>query len=219
MLNIGHMKKEYNKSANDETSSAYATNGYYDASIMYYDVDEAIVKRKWVSLFISSGMSSGNSSALSNYNGMGDLSFTAGIRPVITLKLDEVEKLDDNSKSEIIDESKNNDNVINNEQNINDNNYITNDKQNNNYYNISNGKKDDKTNELENIDDNIEEVNNYYNSGNKAGSKNKLVKYIIIAIVVLNIAIIGQVILSLFIIKNMKKIKVRKKKYRSRRLI
>lgn len=207
-------KKEYNKSANDETSSAYATNGYYDASIMYYDVDEAIVKRKWVSLFISSGMSSGNSSVLSNYNGMGDLSFTAGIRPVITVKLDTVEKIDDNSKNEIIDESKINDRKINNEQNINDNNHITNDNQNrtNSYYNISNGKKDDKTNELENIDDNIEEVNNYYNSGNKAGSKNKLVKYIIIAIVVLNIAIIGQVILSLFIIKNMKKIKVRKKK-------
>lgn len=211
-------KKDYNKKAVDDTSSPYATNAYYDASIMYYDINESTIQRKWVSLYISSGLNSGGISTLSAYNGMGDLSFTAGIRPVITLKLDSVKKIDDSKKDEIINNSKSNQDKMSNEQQNNDNSYITSDNTKtteNNYYTIinKNVKKSKKSNDngngnevTNNDEDNIEdeeEVNKYYNESK--GNDNKLVKYIIIAIIILNVAVLAQIIISTFIIKNLKK--------------
>lgn len=204
-------KKDYNKKAVNDTSSPYATNAYYDASIMFYDINESSIQRRWVSLYISSGLNSGGNAPFSNYNGTGDLSFTAGIRPVITLKLDSVKKLDDDKVNEVINNSKSNQNKMSNEQMINSNSYITKDHTtDNNYFNIINRKakksNDDSGNELSNDEKSIEtdkdEVNEYHNESN--GKNDKLVKYIIIAIVVLNLAIIVQIIISTFIIKNIK---------------
>lgn len=212
-------KKDYNKKAVDDTSSPYATNAFYDASIMYYDINESIIQRKWVSLYISSGLNSGGNSTLSAYNGTGDLSYTAGIRPVITIKVDDVEKVSEEEKDNIINEEKQQQQNINNEQQNNSETNVTNDTTRNvtnNYIQVIDKKNDKNSkNELENNsindEDNTENVNNYYVTSSKKGNQNKLVKYIIIAIVVLNIAILGQIILSVFIIKNMKKIKRRKK--------
>lgn len=190
-------KKQYNKKAVDETSSPYATNGYYDASIMYFDLDTNSVERKWVSLYVSTSLSSGNRSFLTGYNGFGDLSFTAGIRPIITLKLDSVEKLNEEDKKNAIDSSKNN--IIEN-QNGNGTNYIT----------------EDNTDNIENNENNIDinnesEINNYYNNYGSKNKNRKLIKYIIMAIVVLNVGLLAQIILSILIIKKMKLIKRRKK--------
>ena len=211
--------KDYNKKAIDDTSSPYAANAYYDASLMYYDLNESVIQRKWVSLYIFSGLTSGGNSILSSNNGNGDLSFTAGIRPVITLKIDAVKKISEDEKDSIIDNEKSQQQKIDDEQKNNSDKYVTNDRQKsviNNYTNIirKNDNKDSKNNEnvIEGNDkDYNEEVNNYYNENSKKGSTNKLVKYIIIAIVVLNVAILGQVVLSVFIIKNIKNIKKRKK--------
>lgn len=213
-------KKDYNKKAVDDTSSPYATNAYYDASIMYYDMNESMIQRKWVSLYISSGLNSGGNSTLSNYNGTGDLSYTAGIRPVITIKIDDIEKVSEEEKNNIINEEKNQQNNISNEQQNNSEKNVTNDSTRNvtnNYINVID--KKDNSNNKDNVNGsgnsidskNNDEVNNNYITSNSKGNQNKLVKYIIIALIVLNIAIIGQVILSVFIIKNMKKNKRVKK--------
>ena len=213
-------KKDYNKKAVDDTSSSYATNAYYDASIMYYDMNESMIQRKWVSLYISSGLNSGGNSTLSNYNGTGDLSYTAGIRPVITIKIDDIEKVSEEEKNNIINEEKNQQNNISNEQQNNSEKNVTNDSTRNvtnNYINVID--KKDNSNNKDNVNGsgnsidskNNDEVNNNYITSNSKGNQNKLVKYIIIALIVLNIAIIGQVILSVFIIKNMKKNKRVKK--------
>ncbi len=209
-------KKDYNKKANDDTSSPYATNAYYDGSIMYYNIEDKTVTRKWVSLYISSGLNSGSNTTLSD-NGSGDLSFTAGIRPVITLKLDQVEKVDNNSGNGTSSEQEEN---IAKEQQNNSEKYVTNDETTttNNYYTIINNrnnnddnKKNNNNTEISNNQNDIEKdsssneesVNNYY-SKNTNGKHSKWIKYIVIAIILLNIAIICQVVLSVFIIKNIK---------------
>ena len=210
--------KDYNKKATNDTSSPFATNAYYDASIMYYDINESMIQRKWVSLYVSSGLSSGGNTILSQYNGTGDLSFTAGIRPVITLKLDQVKKVSDDEKNNIINDSDEQQKIKEKEQITNSQNNVTNDNTKNvtnNYSNIINNKKNNvdnnKSNNELNDDDNSESINNYYRGTSTKGKSNKIIKYIVIALVVLNIAILGQVVLSAFIIKNIKNIKRRKK--------
>ena len=210
--------KDYNKKAVNDTSSPYATNAFYDASLMYYDINESTIQRKWVSLYISTGLTSGGNSILSVYNGGGDLSFTAGIRPVITLKMDDIQTITDDEMKNIINDDKEKQRAIDNEQKNNSEKYITNDSSKNvknNYTTINrkNDTKDSKDNDKinDNNDEKDSEINNYYNNSNKKKSTNKIVKYIIIALVVLNIAILGQVVLSVFIINNIKNIKRRKK--------
>lgn len=199
-------KKEYNKKSVDDTSSPYDTNGYYQTSVMYYNDDTGSVERSWVSLYISSGSSSGSSSSFSGYNGVGDLSFTAGLRPIITLKLDTVEKIDENTKIDIIDSTKVADEKLNDEQKNNLNNYSKNDIN----HAISNaiGNIDNSQNSVDdaNLDTNGKiNINNYYTEFNGSYKENgKVFKYIIIAIIIINIAIFIQVILSIFIIKNIK---------------
>ena len=200
-------KKQYNKKAVDETSSPYATNGFYDAAILYFDYDTNSVERKWVSLYVSTSLTSGSSSMLTGYNGFGDLSFTAGIRPVISLKLDNVKKLNEEETQNAIESSNKNNNNITKEQKNNSTKYITDDtKKNNEKNNTKNDiTKDDKNTEDNKIDtkDN-NEVNNYYNNHKKKNNNNKIVKYIIITIVILNIALLIQTIFSVLIIKNIK---------------
>ena len=208
-------KKDYNRKSVNDTSSPYAANAFYDASIMYYDLNESTIQRRWVSLYISSGLDSGGGNVFfSAYNGTEDLSYTAGIRPVITLKLDSVKKIDDDKKDEIINNSTSNENKMSNEQMNNSNNYITSDKTTeNNYFTIVNKKvikpkKSSENSDNEKIYNNDdvepkEEVNEYHNQNN--GSGDKLVKYIIIAIIVLNVVLLAQIVISTFIIKNLKK--------------
>ena len=198
-------KKQYNKKSVDETSSPFTLNGYYDVSVMNYNEDTGSVERNWVSLYIMGGSSSGGAS---QYNGIGDLSFTAGLRPIITLKLDTVEKLDNDSKIDIIDSTKADDEKYNNEQQNNSNISITNDK--NMLTNDSDGNATNAfDNNSNNNDDynigNISNINNFYNEYNNLYQSNgKLLKYIIVAIIVFNVAFLIQIILSVFIIKNIK---------------
>ena len=208
-------KKDYNRKSVNDTSSPYAANAFYDASIMYYDLNESTIQRRWVSLYISSGLDSGGGNVFfSAYNGTEDLSYTAGIRPVITLKLDSVKKIDDDKKDEIINNTTSNENKMSNEQMNNSNNYITSDKTTeNNYFTIVNKKVTKVRKSSENGDNGTisnendvepkEEVNEYHNQNN--GSGDKLVKYIIIAIIVLNVVLLAQIVISTFIIKNLKK--------------
>lgn len=184
-------KRQFNKKANDETSSPYNGMGYFNVGIMYYNQENISIEKKWVSLYIAPTSNQDGSLSLSSTNGIGNLSFTAGIRPVITLKLDQVEKLDENTKVEVINESNELDNKINKEQSS------------NNYYNITNydsSDNDDKTS------DSIVKggaVNNYY--GNSNGDDDKLIKYVLIGLIILNVSIIAQVILSAVIFKKIKK--------------
>ena len=177
-------KRQFNKQSTDDTSSPFTGNGYYNVGVMYYDINNTSIEKKWVSLYVAQGINQGNQFFLSGYNGVGELSFTAGIRPVITLKLDQVEKLDESIKNDVINSSTNNDQYISNEQ--------TNNNTNNNVI--------DDTNKIIEKGD----TNNYYNDyGNSEGDD--LIKYILIGLIILNIAIIIQVILSTIIFKKMKK--------------
>ena len=183
-------KRQFNKKANDETSSPYNGMGYFNVGIMYYNQENISIEKKWVSLYIAPVSNQTGVLSLSSTNGVGDLSFTAGIRPVITLKLDQVEKLDDNTKEEIINNSNKNDNKIMKEQESNNNNVI----------NYDSSDENNKNNSVVKGG----AVNNYYDNGGN-GFDDNLIKYVLIGLIILNISIIAQVILSAVIFKKIKK--------------
>lgn len=174
-------KRQFNKKAVEDTSSPYNGNGYFNVGVMYYNYDNAEIEKNWVSLYVAPGQNLSNSFILSGYNGVGELSFTAGLRPIIKLKLSEVTKLDENEKNNVINES--------NEQQKN----LTLEQSNNDENNVTNNNIDNKGN-----------VNNYYNDYGD-DSSDKLIKYILIGLIAINILIFVQVILSTIIFKKMKK--------------
>lgn len=188
-------KKQFNKKSNDETSSPYTGEAYFNVGIMYYDTTNFEITKKWVPLYIAPGTNNNNVFQLSSYNGVGELSFTAGIRPIITVKLSNVIKVDENTKNEIINNSKETESNITKEQET------------NNYYYVidydSNG-DNDKLDDINNTDKKGV-VNNYYNEESDNGEGDKLIKYVLIGLIILNISIIAQVVLSAIIFKKIKK--------------
>ena len=193
MLDIGLIQK--NNLINDETSSPYTGEAYFNVGIMYYDTTNFEITKKWVPLYIAPGTNNNNVFQLSSYNGVGELSFTAGIRPIITVKLSNVIKVDENTKNEIINNSKETESNITKEQET------------NNYYYVidydSNG-DNDKLDDINNTDKKGV-VNNYYNEESDNGEGDKLIKYVLIGLIILNISIIAQVVLSAIIFKKIKK--------------
>ena len=190
-------KKQFNRKANDETSSPYTGEAYFNVGIMYYDNTNLSIEKRLVSLYIAPGTNNNNVFFLSSYNGYGELSFTAGIRPIITLKYDVVEKVDDKTKEDIINRTTKNDSVISKEQET------------NNYYNVTNYEIEEEDAEYNGSDNGNGSgsnkkgtVNNYYNdnSGN-----DKLTKWLLIGLIILNVSFIIQVILSSVIFKKIKK--------------
>ena len=182
-------KRQFNKKSVEDTSSPYNGNGYFNVGIMFYNLDNAEIEKNWVSLYIAPGQNNGNNFFLSGYNGVGELSFTAGIRPVITLKLDNVEKLDEESTNNIIKESNEKQKTLTNEQS-----------------NNPETTKDEIEEEKENNSiDNNGNINNYYNDYGEDGLDDGLIKYILIGLILINLFIFAQVILSAIIFKKMKK--------------
>ena len=143
-------KKQYNKKTTDETSSPYTGEAYFNVGIMYYNNDNMSIEKKWVPLYISPSTNNNNIFALSAYNGVGELSFTAGIRPIITVKLSEIQKIDDNSKNDIVHNETNNEKNISKEQET------------NNYYYVTDYDPNDDDNKEEFNDNKKSIVNNYY---------------------------------------------------------
>ena len=186
-------KKQYNKKTTDETSSPYTGEAYFNVGIMYYNNDNMSIEKKWVPLYISPSTNNNNIFALSAYNGVGELSFTAGIRPIITVKLSEIQKIDDNSKNDIVHNETNNEKNISKEQET------------NNYYYVTDYDPNDDDNKEEFNDNKKSIVNNYYGEEDNSGEDDKFVKYVLIGLVILNISIIAQVVLSAIIFKKIKK--------------
>lgn len=193
-------KRQFNKQSTDETSSPFNGEAYFNVGIMYYDNSNLNIEKKWVSLYIAPGSNQNNVFFLSAYNGIGELSFTAGIRPIITLKYDAVEKLDDKTKEEVINKTTQNENKIFKEQET------------NNYYNVTNYEIEEETEGTDdsNSNSNVENsngkkgtINNYYNDKN-SGNDN-LIKWLLIGLIILNVSFIVQVILSTIIFKKIKK--------------
>lgn len=133
--------------------------------------------------------------ALSAYNGYGKLSFTAGLRPVIKVKLDKIEKIDDQTKNEIINNSTEYEKNIIKEQESNSNNNTI------NYNYGEDNSKSDKTNNI----NNKSKINNYYNKYNSDAEIDKFARYMLVGLIILNILTFTQVLLSKIIFKKMKK--------------
>lgn len=193
-------KRQFNRKSVDDTSSPYNGEAYFNVGIMYYDNSNLSIEKKWVSLYIAPGTNQNNWFMLSAYNGIGELSFTAGIRPIITLKYDVVEKLDDKTKEEVINKTTQNENKIFKEQET------------NNYYNVTNyeieeefeGTDDSNSNSnAQNSNGKKGTVNNYYNDKNSGNDD--LIKWLLIGLIILNVSFIIQVILSTIIFKKIKK--------------
>ncbi len=194
-------KRQFNRQASDETSSPFNGEAYFNVGIMYYDSNTLAIEKKWVPLYIAPGTNSSNSFILSGYNGIGELSFTAGLRPVITLKLDNVQKLDDDKKQEVINKSSSTETNIKKEQETNNYYYVTNFDSSDDLGNKSDSKiNDNKTDK----DDKKGTVNNYYNEDDN-GDDDKFIKYILIGLILLNVSIIAQVVLSAIIFKKIRK--------------
>lgn len=187
-------KRQFNKKSNDQTSSPYTGEAFFNVGIMYYDTTNFEIVKKWVPLYIAPGTNNNNIFQLSAYNGVGELSFTAGIRPIITVRLSNVIKVDENTKNEIINNSKETEKNISKEQET------------NNYYYVTDY---DSSGDNDKIDQNSNDkkgtVNNYYNEEDDNGEGDKLIKYVLIGLIILNISIIAQVILSAVIFKKIKK--------------
>ena len=160
---------------------------------MYYDMTNLEIEKKWVPLYIVPAINNNNSFQFSAYNGTGELSFTAGIRPIITVKLSSVKKVDENTKNEIINNTKELEKNISKEQETNNYYYVTD-------YD-SNG--DDKL--ADNKDAKKGITNNYYNEDDDNEEGDKLIKYVLIGLILLNVSIIAQVVLSAIIFKKIKK--------------
>lgn len=186
-------KKQFNRKVVEETSSPYSGLAFYNVGIMYYNINNLSIDKNWVSLYIAPGTNQNNAFILSSYNSVGELSFTAGLRPVIKVKLDQIEKLDNEAKNSVINSAAENDQKIIREQANNSNNNIT---------NYGNGDENDNPNN--NIDNNIK-TNNFYSTFKDHDGNDNLVRYILIGLILLNIFIITQVILSSIIFKKMKK--------------
>ena len=186
-------KRQFNKKSVDETSSPYSGEAYFNVGIMYYDMTNLEIEKKWVPLYIVPAINNNNSFQFSAYNGTGELSFTAGIRPIITVKLSSVKKVDENTKNEIINNTKELEKNISKEQETNNYYYVTD-------YD-SNG--DDKL--ADNKDAKKGITNNYYNEDDDNEEGDKLIKYVLIGLILLNVSIIAQVVLSAIIFKKIKK--------------
>ena len=185
-------KRQFNKKNTDETSSPYSGEAYFNVGIMYYDTQNLAIEKKWLPLYAAPGVNNANVFVLSGYNGFGELSYTAGIRPIITVKLSDIQKVDDKTKQDIINNETNNEQKISKEQ------------ENNNYYYITDYEPNDDN--LDNKANNKKStVNNYYGDDEGTGEEDKLVKYVLIGLIILNITIIVQVVLSAIIFKKIKK--------------
>ena len=189
-------KRQFNKKVTDETSSPYTGEAYFNVGIMYYDTQNMNIDKKWVPLYAAPGANNSNVFVLSAYNGFGELSFTAGIRPIITVKLSDIQKIDDETKKDIINNETNNEKNISKEQETNNYYYVTDfDSNDNNNIDNSSTNKDNKKGT----------INNYYGDDEDNGESDKLVKYVLIGLIILNVSIIAQVILSAIIFKKIKK--------------
>ena len=189
-------KKQFNQKAVDETSSPYNGIAFYNVGIMYYNNDNLMIDKKWVSLYIAPGSNQNDGFVLSSYNGIGELSFTAGIRPVIKVKLDKIEKIDDEAKQTIINNTVENDKKLIKEQDNNN--------KNSNIINYINNGDNSKNNITDTIG-NKSKINNFYSNFSEKEKEDKLVKYILIGLILINVFIIIQVVLSTIIIKKIKK--------------
>ncbi len=188
-------KRQFNKKVTDETSSPYTGEAYFNVGIMYFDTQNMSIEKKWVPLYAAPGANNNNAFVLSAYNGFGELSFTAGIRPIITVKLSDIQKIDEETKKDIINNETNNEKNISKEQET--NNY---------YYVIDYDSSDDNKidNKSSDVDNKKGTINNYYGDEDN-GEGDKLVKYVLIGLIILNVSIIAQVVLSAIIFKKIKK--------------
>lgn len=158
---------------------------------MFYDNDNLNIDKIWIPLYIASGSSQDNQFVLSFYNGVGELSYTAGLRPVIKVKLDKIERVDGDNKIVIINNTKGNDKNIIKEQ-----------EKNSNYGALDNN--DDVNKKYNKLNDNIS-ISSYYNIEDEIDSNIKLVKYILFGLILLVILNITQVFLSTIFFKKMRR--------------
>ena len=95
-------KKQYNRKESDsETSSPYNMTAFYDVAIMSYNQESNKNEREYVSIYIDCPGGSMGLTGLTPINGIGDLSYTAGIRPVITVKTTGLKKISDEELKKI----------------------------------------------------------------------------------------------------------------------
>lgn len=116
--------KKKNNAVNYAGSNTLTMNTL-NVGIMYYDYEEDEIIKKWQPLSLTFTSDSEDAANYYRTNGYyinpttyyeGDYSYTAGLRPIITLKLDSVEKLNDNEVQKIEESSKKIEKVLSREQ-------------------------------------------------------------------------------------------------------
>ena len=87
-------KKMYNLKLASTTSAGSYTNITYGVSVMSYDMENFDYNRVWATLYVYADESYSNSGGGLSAEPTGPSTYTAGLRPVITIKLSEIEKAD-----------------------------------------------------------------------------------------------------------------------------
>ena len=129
-------KKKTDKATNFAGSNTLTMNTL-NVEVMYYDYDEEEIMKKWQPLSLK--FSSGNEDVLNYYrnNGFyinpttyyeGDSLYTAGLRPIITLKLDSAEKLPEEEAENVEKSTANQEKIYIKEQEYKNKDYTTPDK-------------------------------------------------------------------------------------------
>ena len=163
--------KKKNNAVNYAGSNTLTMNTL-NVGIMYYDYEENEIIKKWQPLSLTFTSDSEDAANYYRTNGYyinpttyyeGDYSYTAGLRPIITLKLDSVEKLNDNEVQKIEESSKKIEKVLSREQdNKNNNSLSTKDKTTDTNTSIKSSKSDNNNDEKKTKRESIKTV--YKNS-------------------------------------------------------
>ena len=163
--------KKKNNAVNYAGSNTLTMNTL-NVGIMYYDYEEDEIIKKWQPLSLTFTSDSEDAANYYRTNGYyinpttyyeGDYSYTAGLRPIITLKLDSVEKLNDNEVQKIEESSKKIEKVLSREQdNKNNNSLSTKDKTTDTNTSIKSSKSDNNNDEKKTKRESIKTV--YKNS-------------------------------------------------------
>lgn len=194
-------KKNYNRKYNEGSSAKYYSVSTRVVGAMYFDEADFQNKRDWIVL---TGQTADNISMTSDVFKEG--SYIAGIRPVLTVKLEEIAKVDDETKEEIINNTTSQDDEIVSEQSSkNDNNKAMTEKQLNEYINESNNNSVD--NNVNNTTINNDNTNIENNDGIKVIEKDHncldkgYKRFVIGALIAIIIIFIINTIIALFILK------------------
>lgn len=208
-------KKAYNKKLSDSTSSGYAPVANKMVSFMYYDSESYSNKRDWYVLQEYDDYDL-KYPWLSSKTTVSSSSYTAGVRPVLTLRIEDVSKIDDDQKQEIIDNSEQNNNKIIEEQKSNQNNKnVVSGGDLKKYYNVSNSSssgsnKTNNTKETNNKSEKEKETNNSVNNKETINNNNTINgkedkgyrRFVVIDLIIITIIfLINTLLLALIFLK------------------